>query len=77
MSKTARTNNAMSKREYEILKAYENGNYIVNEEVEKVLLDYASTGDVSFGFLSNTAKLTEMGKKTLRNAERLGFEDNQ
>ncbi len=63
----------MSKREHEILKAYENGNYIVNEEVEKVLLDYASTGDVSFGFLASTARLTEMGKKTLRNAERLGF----
>ncbi len=66
----------MPKREYEILKAYENGNYIMNEEVEKVLLKYASTGDVSFGFLSNTAKLTEMGEKTLRNAEMLGFEDN-
>jgi len=44
----AKTVSTMSKREYEILKLYENGNYIVNEEVEKVLLDYASTGACFF-----------------------------
>ncbi len=52
----------LSGRERNILKKFENGAKIESGEEWEVLKDWAGIGWVSFGFLSDTAKLTESGK---------------
>ncbi|PKP58879.1 MAG: hypothetical protein CVT88_04170 [Candidatus Altiarchaeales archaeon HGW-Altiarchaeales-1] len=54
-----------TEREKEVLEKFKNGGKIEENE-EEILDDFASVGFVSFGFLTNTAKLTPMGHAFLR-----------